>query len=351
LIPVGNKPVIERQINLLKEAGVKEIVLAVSVMADFLKAYFGKGEKLGVKINYTEEKSPMGTAGALKLAELYLKDDNFFMLNGDVILNFDFSKMRESHERTGGIGTIASKFVDDPSRYGTLIVNKETNQILKFLEKEEYNPKEQESNEVPINAGVYLLEPKVFSYIQPHKKLSIERDTFPKLVQNEKLFYYPIEGIWKDVGKPFELLEGNILLMEDLLRKLKNKKNLIDESAEIDGSVDIHSPVTIGEKTMIRGNCKIGPNVIIGDNVFIEKGTKIKESLIYNEVYISENTEIEKSIVADNCHIRRGAKLKGTGESLVILASFVEVMPNIHLTAPEDMNLSVCHHEKVKENI
>jgi len=350
LIPVGNKPVIERQMLLLKEAGVKEIVLAISVMADQLRNYFKEGDRLDLKIHYTEEKSPMGTAGALKLAEPFLKDDNFFMLNGDVILNFDCNKMLKAHENKGGTGTIASKLVEDPSRYGTLIVDRETNQIFKFLEKEEFKPEIQTSDRVPINAGVYLLEPKVFSYIKPHKKLSIERDVFPKLVENEMLYHYPIEGIWKDIGKPYELLEGNILLMKELLKEQDGNKNLIAKNSEIDASVEIRHPVTIGENTIIRGNCEIGPNVVIGENVYIEKNVKIQDSLIYNEVYISKSSEIIKSIISDNCHIREGAKLIGNRESLVILASYVQVLENLKLKAPSDNNLSFCHHETVKED-
>jgi NDP-sugar pyrophosphorylase family protein len=98
LIPIVNKPVIEHQILHLKAAGVKEIVLAVSVMADSLYNYFKNGEKLGIKIEYTKEKHPMGTAGAVKLAEEYLTNDNFFMLNGDVILNYDFAEMLNAHQ-------------------------------------------------------------------------------------------------------------------------------------------------------------------------------------------------------------------------------------------------------------
>ncbi|MEJ2295285.1 MAG: nucleotidyltransferase family protein, partial [Candidatus Lokiarchaeota archaeon] len=140
LIPVVNKPVIERQILLLKAAGVKEIVLAVSVMSDVVKKYFKDGARLNVKLDYTDEKYPMGTAGAIRLAEDHLKGDNFFMLNGDVIMNFDFSDMLKFHQNYGGIGTIASKTVDDPSPYGVLIIDKTTHQLHQFLEKEEYSP-------------------------------------------------------------------------------------------------------------------------------------------------------------------------------------------------------------------
>ncbi|TFG06074.1 MAG: NDP-sugar synthase [Promethearchaeota archaeon] len=352
LIPVVNKPVLERQILLLKKAGVKEIVLAVSVMADELKRYFKDGSKLGIKIHYTNEKNPRGTAGAIKLAEDYLIDDNFFMLNGDVILNFSFKEMLEYHEKQGGIGTIASRIVEDPSRYGVLIIQQETNKILKFQEKEEFNESNSEITSMPINAGVYVLEPEIFSYIDPNRKVSIERETFPKLANKHDLYHYPISGIWKDIGKPEELLEGNILLMNDLLKNLKTKRNnLIDESVNMEGRVLIYPPVTIGENVLIRNNCSIGPNVIIGDNVYIDTGTEIKESLIYNEVYISKNVKIQKAIISDNCQIQEGAIMKGNEQNLVILASHVQVMKGINLISPNTNNISVCHHEIVKEDI
>jgi len=211
LIPVVNKPVIERQILLLKSTGVKEVVLAVSVMSDVVQNYFKDGKKLGIKINYTNEKHPMGTAGAIKLAESYLENDNFFMLNGDVILNFNFKDMLNFHEKSNGIGTIASKIVEDPAPYGVLITDPKTNRINKFLEKDEYTPPNGKYIPMPVNAGVYILEPDIFSYIEPNKKASIERDIFPKVVVDKKMYHFPITGIWKDIGKPYELIQGSIL--------------------------------------------------------------------------------------------------------------------------------------------
>jgi len=352
LIPIVNKPVIERQILLLKAAGVKEVVLAVSVMDDIIKNYFKDGEKLGIKIYYTDEKHPMGTAGAIKLAESYLENDNFFMLNGDVILNYSFSDMLKFHEKCKCIGTIASKTVDDPSRYGVLIVNNETHQLLKFLEKDEYTPPDGKNVPMPINAGVYLLEPEIFSFIEPNKKVSIEKDVFPKVADKNKLYHYPISGIWRDVGNPYDLLQGNILLMNNLIKNLKGDiKNLIDYSADIHPSTEIYHPCTIGENVVIRGSCKVGPNVIIGDNVFIDNHTELKECLIYNETYLSSNVQIEKAIIADSCNIQENVKLKGNNENLIILASHVQVMKNLELIAPETLSLTVCHHEVVKESL
>ncbi len=352
LIPVVNKPVIERQILLLKSAGIKNIVLAVSVMDDVLKEYFGDGSKFGVKIYYTDEKNPLGTAGAIKLAERYLKDDNFFMLNGDVILNFNFKEMLQTHERFKGLGLIASKVVPDPSRYGVLITEKQSNKILKFLEKTEYSPPDGKYVPMPINAGVYILEPEIFKYIEPNKKMSMEHDVFPILVSEEKLYHYPIPGIWKDIGKPEELLEGNIQLMNDLLASSDEKKeNLIDDSLDIDGKALIYPPVTIGENVVVRKNCRIGPNVVIGDNVYIGANSEIKDTLIYNKAYISNNVYIEKAIVSDNCLIHEGVKLKGNNQNLVILSSCVEVLENLSIIAPSNTSLSVCHHEVIRSDL
>ncbi|MFX1447036.1 MAG: sugar phosphate nucleotidyltransferase [Promethearchaeota archaeon] len=352
LIPILNKPVIERQILMLKSAGVKEIVLAVSVMKDVIKEYFKQGEKLGIKIYYTTEKYPKGTAGALKLAESFLEDENFFMLNGDVVLNYDMDKMLKFHEKHKGIGTIASKIVDDPSRFGVLIVNDETHQLLEFQEKDEYSPPHGKIVPMPINAGVYILEPEIFSFIEPNKKVSIERQVFPKVAKEKKLFFYPISGIWNDIGKPYDLLLANILLMNELIDNLNaNVKNLVDDSADIHPSSKIHPPCTIGENVVIHGGCKIGPNVVIGDNVLIENDSEISNCLIYNEVYISNHVKIEKAIIADNCNIRENVRIKGNNENLVILASYVEVLNNLELIAPKTISLSVCHHEVVNESM
>ncbi len=352
LIPVVNRPVIERQMLLLKKAGVKEIILAVSVMANDLKNYFQDGGNLGIKIHYTKERHPMGTAGAIKLAEDYLKDDNFFMLNGDVILNFEFEKMLRLHKNNNCVGTIASRIVDDPSRYGVLIIDEKSGKILKFLEKSEYIPPRGEIIPMPVNAGVYILEPDIFSYIEPKKKLSIERDIFPKLANEENLYEYPISGVWKDIGRPYELLEGNILLMNDIIKNLKEKRdNLIDGSVKLEGRVLIYPPVTIGENVVIRNNCIIGPNCIIGDNVYIDKDAEIKESLIYNETYISKRVKLEKCIISDNCHIRDDVVLKGNNQALIILSSYVEVLKNIRLITSTTNSITICHHETVSKNI
>jgi mannose-1-phosphate guanylyltransferase len=205
---------------------------------------------------------------------------------------------------------------------------------------------------MPINAGVYLLEPEIFSYIEPKKKMSIERDLFPTLAKEGNLFYFPIPGIWRDIGKPEELLQGNFQLLASILDKsIEQKKNLIDDTLDIDGKALIYPPVAIGENVIIQENCRIGPNVIIGDNVYIGENAEIKESIIYRETYISNNVKIEKAIISDNCLIQDGVEMKGRNKNLVILGSHVRVTENLKLISPSNGSISICHHEVIRDNI
>ena len=171
----------------------------------------------------------------------------------------------------------------------------------------------------------------------------------PKLALEKKIYHHPISGIWKDIGNPEELLAGNILLMKHLIGN-KETDNIIDETAQIDDKVLIYPPIMLGKDVIIKENCILGPNVIIGDSVSVGQNTEIKDSLIYNETEIGQNVTIDRSIIADNCILGDYCDIQGNDNSLVIIASFVEVNPHIRLIASDFTSLTVCHHEVVKES-
>ena len=205
LVIIGNFPILERQVKQLAPL-VDEIVLAVGYLSSSIK-YFIKNNTFDVKITLSIEDKPLGTGGALKLAEKYLTD-TFFMLNGDIVFEFDLKDMLKFYNENKTIGTIAGVFVNDNSRYGTLQIDGKS--IVGFHEKSKKYP------DFPINAGIYILEPEIFSYIKPYKKVSIEKDIFDKLSKNGKMSYYPAGGFWKDIGTikdlkiAHEYLEGSM---------------------------------------------------------------------------------------------------------------------------------------------
>lgn len=192
LIPVQGKPVLEHCIDLLKKYGITEIIISVGYKADNIKEYFGDGRKFGVNIIYVEEQKPLGTAGPLKLAQEFLKE-TFVMCNADELKNVDLVDMYMLHKENNSLGTIALTTVEDPSSYG--VAKLKGNQILDFIEK----PSKEEAPSNLISAGLYILEPEILKYL-PEEIGSLERDIFPKLAKEGKLFGYHFEGQWFDTG-------------------------------------------------------------------------------------------------------------------------------------------------------
>ncbi len=192
LIPVQGKPVLEHGIELMKKHGIKDIVISVGYKGEKIKEYFGDGKNFGVNIVYVEERKPLGTAGPLKLAQEFLKEA-FVMCNADELKNIDLVDMYMFHKENNSLGTIALTTVEDPSSYG--VAKLKGNQILDFIEK----PSREHAPSNLINAGLYILEPEVLKYIFEETSY-MEKDIFPKLAREGKLFGYPFEGQWFDTG-------------------------------------------------------------------------------------------------------------------------------------------------------
>jgi NDP-sugar pyrophosphorylase family protein len=179
LLPVKGRPVLEYNLENLKVHGVKEVVLGVGYKAEKVKEYFGSGKKLGLKIQYSMEEEPLGTAGALKQAEKFF-DSTFYMCNGDEVKDINYSLMLEVHRKNNSAGTLALVEVEDASEFGK--VETEGDRIISFKEKE--GVKEQGI----VSAGAYVLESDIFKMIPKGEKFSIEKEVFPVLAERKKLF-------------------------------------------------------------------------------------------------------------------------------------------------------------------
>jgi mannose-1-phosphate guanylyltransferase len=172
-------------------------------------------ERFNVKITFSIESEPLGTAGPLKLAEEILgKDDApFFVLNSDVICEYPFADLAAFHKAHGDEGTIVVTKVEEPSKYG-VVVHKPNHpsRIDRFVEK----PVEFVGNR--INAGIYILNPSVLKRIDL-RPTSIEQETFPAICADGQLHSFDLEGFWMDVGQPKDFLSGTCLYLSSLTKK------------------------------------------------------------------------------------------------------------------------------------
>lgn len=193
LIPVKGKPMMEHTLDLLRKYDIKDVYISVGYKAKQIMDYFGDGSRYGMTFHWLVEKKPLGTAGPLKMLKGKVTTP-FILMWSDILTEIDLNDFMNFHFMNKGIGTIALKTVEDPSRFGVAVMK--GNKILDFIEKPKFG--EEPSN--LINSGYVILEPEVFNYLPRKSLVMIERDIYPKLAKAGKLVGYPFEGQWFDTG-------------------------------------------------------------------------------------------------------------------------------------------------------
>ncbi|CAM6049829.1 unnamed protein product [Sphagnum compactum] len=313
LVDFANKPMILHQIEALKAAGVNEVVLAINyqpeVMMNFIRDF---EEKLGIKIICSQEMEPMGTAGPLALARKILDDgsgDPFFVLNSDVISEYPLGQMIEFHKSHGGEATIMVTKVDEPSKYGVVVMDEETGCVHRFVEK----PQQFVGNK--INAGIYLLSTKTLDRIQL-RPTSIEKEIFPKIAAENKLFAMVLPGFWMDIGQPRDYTIGLRLYLASLRQKAPK---LLASGPTYLGNVIVHESAVIGD------GCLIGPDVSIGQGCVIESGVRLSRCTIMRGVRVKKHACIVGSIIGWHSTVGQWARI----ENMTVLGEDVHVCDEV----------------------
>ena len=297
LFPIVNKPLLQWTFERLAASGVDEAILAVNGLTEFYLRQH-KIPRYGLTIKYSHDppKMPLGTAGPIKKAERCIgHDDPFLVLNGDIFTDINYKELLESHVEGKAVATIALHEAEDPSRYGVAELSP-NNHIKRFIEKP---PKETAPSNL-INAGVYVLSPKIFNYIPAGRAVSMEREVFPKLAEKETLYGHKVDGLWIDIGKPEEYLQTNKILLDTLA---ENQKQYQTSKYQIINPVALDKGVTIGENTVI------GPYAVLGKNVSVGKNVQINNSVIFSDTKIEDFASISGALIGEGAIIGKKAKI------------------------------------------
>lgn len=296
VLDVVDRPFLAHMLDWLSGHGIREAIMCCGFKADALIEHLGEGVVHGVKLTYLTEPEPRGTAGALKFAEDHLHD-RFVMLNGDVLTDLDLTGQLEAHEATGATGTLGLVPVDDPSSFGLVRLNAD-NTVRGFVEK----PKPEEIDTDLISAGCYVLERSVVDLIPPDVNVSIEREVFPKLVDNGLYGFAHRDAYFMDLGTPERYLDG---LRDVLTGSLTTRTQTllgpdgshIDPTAEIGAGTQISAPSWIGKGSKLGAGVRIGPNTVIGDGVSIGTGAAVRDSVVLQGASIGDRAELYRSLV------------------------------------------------------
>jgi mannose-1-phosphate guanylyltransferase len=251
------------------------------------------------------------------------------VLNGDIFVELDYAEILDTHKKSKALATIALCKVEDPTRYGVAELA-EKGRIKRFIEK----PAKGTAPTNLINAGIYVLNPEIFSYIPKRKHISMEREIFPKLVEEGKLYGHFINGLWMDIGKPEEYLQANKILLDI---HTKTQKTIRRNKIELKNPVEIDKGVSLGLHSVI------GPYAILGRNVTVGKNVQIKESVILSDAEIDDSTSINGAIVGEGAKIGKNVKI-GKG---CIIGDRARIRDNVSIVK----GTTICPAKEVSENI
>ena len=295
IVEFGNRAMVLHQIAALAKVGVTEVILAVNYRPEVMMRNLESAEKeLGVKISYSHEEEPLGTAGPLALAaeSLASSGEPFFVLNSDITCEYPFAELLAFHRSHGGEGTLMVTQVDDPSKYG-VIISDDNHRIVQFVEK----PQTFVSNK--INAGIYIFNPDILRRI-PLRPTSIEREIFPVMAEEKKLFSMTLQGFWMDIGQPKDYITGTALYLRSLAR---HSPHLLAQGESFIG------PVLVDPSAKIGAGALIGPHVVIGPDCVIGEGVRLQNSTVLAGCVIKSHSWISQSIIGWRSTVGRWAPL------------------------------------------
>jgi NDP-sugar pyrophosphorylase family protein len=192
LMPLGDKPVLEIVLSYLKKNGIEDVTICIGHLGQFIRAFFGDGEKLGLRICYSEEDSARGTAGPLDLIRAEMTE-SFLVMNGDILSDLDLASFRRFHLEQGNVATVAVYQRQLPVDFGVVdldgadgIIGWEEKPVLDYL----------------VSTGLYLFESRILDYVSPGAYLDIPDLVRALISAGEKVGGYRHKGYWLDIGRP-----------------------------------------------------------------------------------------------------------------------------------------------------
>lgn len=295
MLPVVDRPMIEWVVGHLGAHGVTEAVLSLGYRPDAFSDRYADGTCAGVALHYAVEPEPLDTAGAIRFAALHAGiDERFLVVNGDVLTDFDLRSLVDFHAERGAEATLHLTPVDDPSRYGVVPIDGQ-GRVEAFVEK----PPADSAPSKWINAGAYVLEPSVIERIADGRRVSIEREVFPSLVEDGSVYAVQSDDYWIDTGTPDTYLEAQL----DLIGGRRPHR-----PAAVDPSADVHRSATVRDSV-------IGPGAMVGPDASIVGSTLLPGAAI------GAGAIVDGSIVGPRAQIGAGARvdeLSVIGDDVII---------------------------------
>ena len=295
IVPIANRPFLLYQLELLKRADVRDVILSLSYQPHKIEDRLGDGTDLDVRISYAVEATPLGTAGAYRNAASLINETTV-VFNGDVLTDIDLNEVIRFHRERQAAATIVLTPVPNPTAYG-LVETEADGRVLRFLEK----PKPEEVTCDTINAGIYILEPRVLEYVPEGEPFMFEYGVFPQLLERGERFYaYTWRGYWRDIGTAASYLQANMDVLAGVVKVLGRPSN--ERGEKFDGAAEIDAISVVDSSCTLKGGAQI-VNSVVSRNCLIEERARIENSVVRGGSRVGADSVISGAIVGKSCHI------------------------------------------------
>jgi mannose-1-phosphate guanylyltransferase / phosphomannomutase len=309
MISIVNVPCMEHIVNLLKRHGFEDIVVTTEFLSEEIQNYFGDGSNWGVKMVYSVEEEPLGTAGSVKFTEDRL-GERFIIVSGDALTDADLTQAVAFHEKREAEATLVLKEVEDPSEFGIVVVE-DDGRVSRFLEK----PDPEEVFSYTANTGIYVLEPGILKEIPEGEEYDFAKDLFPKLLEQGRPMYgFVMEGYWEDIGNIEQYLDAQKATLDGEIRGIQIPGRKLRDGVYVgrDTRVDedqLEAPVVLGDSVEIASGARVGPHSVIASNVQIEAGASVVRSTVDERTSVGEEADLDGALVMKGCTIGPRARL------------------------------------------
>ena len=293
LLPIANLAFLDRQLTWLTGHGVDDIVLSLGYLPEAFREHLAGDSsaeecRFGTaRVQFRQEPEPLGTAGGIRFAADGI-DERLIVCNGDVLTDLDVRALVGFHEASGAEATIALTKVDDPSAFG-VVPTRDDGEVIAFVEK----PPPGRAPTNWVNAGTYVLEPSVLERIPSRLQVSIERETFPRMLDRPgRLFAFHSDSYWLDIGTPDKYLQAHA----DVLAGRVGFPPSPGATERAPG-IWVQGPVSIAP------DARVDAPVLLGSGVTIASGAHLRSSVIGADASIGVDARLDEAVVFEGCSV------------------------------------------------
>lgn len=311
MVRLCGRPVSEYILDLLSKYGCTEAIFTLRYRGAQIENHFESRRYKGVSLDFSYEEEPLGTAGCVKkAAEAAGFDEDFLVISGDAMCDFDLSAALSYHMNMKAEATLITAQVEDPREYGCVI--SENGLVKGFSEKPSYTAAVSDH----VNTGVYILSKKILDLIPENRMWDFSKDVFPQMLREGRvLASYKENGYWCDIGDFSSYKKCQSDMLSGLVRcEFKREIPLFD-------GVKIMPPCYIGENVRVGVGTVINSGCVIDDNVTVGKSCKLNGGIVLQGAFLSDRTKCNGGIVCENSVMEQGSavyedSVLGSGSTL-----------------------------------